>query len=147
MADWNTHWWCPKTGTPAGGTLSWKTTPLQCKGTQRLISVLKQHSDEIGLSKCVLKVTTIDERLSAAVSLLPHDAAVSLSCAKFSGSIHSNMTPQNVRCSEMHLSRKNELAKSRGTSFWRTIFLKKKCENIFFWNKCLHASFKQLQNQ
>ena len=80
---------------------------------QRLISVLKQHSDEIGLSKCVLKVTTIDKRLSTAVSLLPHDATVSPFCAKFSGWIHSNMTPQNNRCFGMRFSRKNGLAKIR----------------------------------
>lgn len=60
----------------------WKTPFLQCKVTQRLISVLKQHPDEIGLSKCVLEATTIDKQLYAAVSLLPHDAAASPSCAK-----------------------------------------------------------------
>ena len=49
--------------------------------TQRLISVWKHHSDEIGLSKCVLKAATIDQGLYAAVSLLPHDAAASPSCA------------------------------------------------------------------
>ena len=86
----------------------WKTPFLQCEVTQRLISVLKQHSDEIGLSKCVLKATTIDKQLYAAVSLLPHDAAASPSCAKKkSGWIHSNMTPQNDRCSDMRFSRKN----------------------------------------
>ena len=92
----------------------WKTPFLQCKVTQRLISVLKQHSDEIGLSKCVLKATTIDKQLYAAVSLLPHDAAASPSCAKkISGWIHSNMTPQNDRCSDMRFSRKNAFPKIR----------------------------------
>ena len=81
--------------------------------TQRLISVLKQHPDEIGLSKCVLEATTIDKQLYAAVSLLPHDAAASPSCAKKNGWIHSNMTPQNDRCSDMRFSRKNALPKIR----------------------------------
>ena len=91
----------------------WKTPFLQCEVTQRLISVLKQHPDEIGLSKCVLEATTIDKQLYAAVSLLPHDAAASPSCAKKNGWIHSNMTPQNDRCSDMRFSRKNALPKIR----------------------------------
>ena len=59
----------------------WKTPPLQCKVTQRLISVLKQDSDEIGQSNCVLKTITVllTKKPYAAVSLLPHDAAASQS--------------------------------------------------------------------
>ena len=91
----------------------WKTPFLQCEVTQRLISVLKQHPYEIGLSKRVLDSTTIDKQLYAAVSLLPHDAAASPSCAKKNGWIHSNMTPQNDRCSDMRFSRKNALPKIR----------------------------------
>ena len=46
-----------------------------------MISVLKQDSDEIGQSNCVLKTITIDKKPYAAVSLLPHDAAASQSWA------------------------------------------------------------------
>ena len=108
-AGWNTHWWWPQTW----WNFFWKTPPLQCKVTQRLISVLKQHPDEIGLSKCVLKATTIDKKLYAAVSLLPHDAAASPSCAKRKRWIYSNMTPRNDRCSDMRFSRKNALPNIR----------------------------------
>ena len=96
-----------------GWNFFWKTPPLQCKVTQRLISVLKQQPDEIGLSKCVLKATTIDKKLYAAVSLLPHDAAASPSCAKRKRWIYSNMTPRNDRCSDMRFSRKNALPNIR----------------------------------
>ena len=108
-AGWNTHWWWPQTW----WNFFWKTPPLQCKITQRLISVLKQQPDEIGLSKCVLKATTIDKKLYAAVSLLPHDAAASPSCAKRKRWIYSNMTLRNDRCSDMRFSRKNALPNIR----------------------------------
>ena len=67
----------PQDKKPCRWIFFWKTPSLECKVTQRLISVLKQDSDEIGQSNCVLKAITIDQKPYAAVSLLPHDAAAS----------------------------------------------------------------------
>jgi len=62
-----------------------KTPPLQCKVTQRLISVLKQDSDEIGQSNCVLishlLLTKKHQKNPKTCSfpLFSHDAAASQS--------------------------------------------------------------------
>ena len=78
-ADWNTHWWCPKTRNPAGGTFLLEDTPLAMQSNAKINQCVETTLQwNWPISKCVLKeLLTKASMPYAAVSLLPHDAAAS----------------------------------------------------------------------